>query len=98
MAFINKSAKEIQVKIVYYGPGRCGNTTNLLYVNQKMSVRLMGKMISIDTRGDKRFSSISFRCLWVRFADLISEFSFIRFQAKYYTMRAGKWSSGEWMG
>jgi len=53
MAFINKSAKEIQVKIVYYGPGRCGKTTNLLYVNQKMNARFMGKMISIDTRGDK---------------------------------------------
>jgi hypothetical protein len=53
MAFINKSAKEIQVKIVYYGPGRCGKTTNLLYVNQKMSAQFMGKMISIDTRGDK---------------------------------------------
>ena len=53
MAFIYKSAKEIQVKIVYYGPGRCGKTTNLLYVNQKMNARFMGKMISIDTRGDK---------------------------------------------
>jgi mutual gliding-motility protein MglA len=53
MAFINKSAKEIQVKVVYYGPGRCGKTTNLLYVNQKMNARFMGKMISIDTRGDK---------------------------------------------
>ncbi|MFC1833339.1 ATP/GTP-binding protein [Thermodesulfobacteriota bacterium] len=53
MAFINKSAKEIQVKIVYYGPGRCGKTTNLLYVNQKMNSKFMGKMISIDTRGDK---------------------------------------------
>jgi mutual gliding-motility protein MglA len=53
MAFINKSAKEIQVKIVYYGPGRCGKTTNLLYVNQKMNAKFMGKMISIDTRGDK---------------------------------------------
>jgi signal recognition particle receptor subunit beta len=53
MAFINKSAKEIQVKIVYYGPGRCGKTTNLLYVNQKMNAQFMGKMISIDTRGDK---------------------------------------------
>ena len=53
MAFINKSTKEIQVKIVYYGPGRCGKTTNLLYVNQKMGARFMGKMISIDTRGDK---------------------------------------------
>jgi mutual gliding-motility protein MglA len=53
MAFINKSAKEIQVKVVYYGPGRCGKTTNLLYVNQKMNAKFMGKMISIDTRGDK---------------------------------------------
>jgi signal recognition particle receptor subunit beta len=53
MAFINKSAKEIQVKIVYYGPGRCGKTTNLLYVNEKMNAQFMGKMISIDTRGDK---------------------------------------------
>jgi signal recognition particle receptor subunit beta len=53
MAFINKSAKEIQVKVVYYGPGRCGKTTNLLYVNERMSAQFMGKMISIDTRGDK---------------------------------------------
>ena len=53
MAFINKSAKEIQVKIVFYGPDRCGKTTNLLYVNQKMNAKFMGKMISIDTRGDK---------------------------------------------
>ena len=53
MAFINKSAKEIQVKVVFYGPGRCGKTTNLLYVNQKMNAKFMGKMISIDTRGDK---------------------------------------------
>lgn len=53
MAFINKGAKEIQVKVVFYGPGRCGKTTNLLYVNQKMNAKFMGKMISIDTRGDK---------------------------------------------
>ena len=49
MAFINQSAKEIQVKIVFYGPGRCGKTTNLLYVNQKMNAKFMGQMISIDT-------------------------------------------------
>ncbi len=53
MAFINKSAKEIQVKVVFYGPGRCGKTTNLLYINQKMNAKFMGQMISIDTRGDK---------------------------------------------
>jgi signal recognition particle receptor subunit beta len=53
MAFINKSAREIQVNIVFYGPGRCGKTTNLLYVNQRMNAKFMGKMISIDTRGDK---------------------------------------------
>jgi small GTP-binding protein len=53
MAFINKSAKEIQVKVVFYGPGRCGKTTNLLYINQRMNAKFMGQMISIDTRGDK---------------------------------------------
>ena len=53
MAFINKSAKEIQVKVVFYGPGRCGKTTNLLYINPKMNAKFMGQMISIDTRGDK---------------------------------------------
>ena len=41
------------MKIVFYGPGRCGKTTNLLYINQKMNAKFMGKMISIDTRGDK---------------------------------------------
>ncbi|HYA43728.1 MAG TPA: GTPase domain-containing protein [Syntrophobacteraceae bacterium] len=53
MAFIDLSKNEIQAKIVYYGPGRGGKTTNLLYVHESMSRQVCGKMVTIDTRGDR---------------------------------------------
>ncbi len=53
MAFIDLSKNEIQAKIVYYGPGRCGKTTNLLYVHESMSKQVCGKMVTIDTKGDR---------------------------------------------
>ena len=53
MSFINLARNEIQVKIVYYGPGRCGKTTNLLYLHQAMADAVRGKMITIDTKGDR---------------------------------------------
>ncbi|HOV87898.1 MAG TPA: GTPase domain-containing protein [Syntrophobacteraceae bacterium] len=53
MAFIDLSRGEIQVKIVYYGPGRCGKTTNLLFIHESMSKQVCGKMVTIDTRGDR---------------------------------------------
>lgn len=53
MAFIDLSKNEIQAKIVYYGPGRGGKTTNLLYVHQSMSKHVCGKMVTIDTKGDR---------------------------------------------
>lgn len=53
MPFINFSKDEIQCKIVYYGAGFCGKTTNLQYVYTKMSGDTKGKMVSIDTRGDR---------------------------------------------
>lgn len=53
MSFINFAGREIQCKIVYYGPGRCGKTTNLKYVHSKIMAKVKGKMISIDTKGDK---------------------------------------------
>ena len=59
VAFIDLSKNEIQAKIVYYGPGRCGKTTNLLYVHQSMSKHVCGKMVTIDTKGDIPYSSIS---------------------------------------
>ncbi len=53
MAFIDLAKKEIQVKIVYYGPARGGKTTNLLYIYKHMSKQVAGKMVTIDTKGDR---------------------------------------------
>lgn len=53
MAFIDFKKKELQVKIVYYGPSRGGKTTNLDYVYQKMDNRLKTDMVSIKTHGDR---------------------------------------------
>lgn len=53
MSFINFAGREIQCKIVYYGPGRGGKTTNLQYIYSKIFTNVKGKMISIDTKGDK---------------------------------------------
>ena len=53
MPFINFSKDEIQCKIVYYGAGFCGKTTNLQYIYTKMGEDTKGKMVSIDTRGDR---------------------------------------------
>ncbi|MEM5789002.1 MAG: ADP-ribosylation factor-like protein [Syntrophobacteraceae bacterium] len=53
MAFIDLNKNEIQAKVVYYGPGRGGKTTNLLYVHESMSRQVCGKMVTIDTKGDR---------------------------------------------
>ncbi len=53
MAFINLKKREIQVKIVYYGPGRGGKTTNLEYIVRKHKSRLKTEMIQIDTRSNR---------------------------------------------
>lgn len=54
MPFINFSKDEIQCKIVYYGAGFCGKTTNLQYIYSKTSGQTRGKMVSIDTKGGDR--------------------------------------------
>lgn len=53
MAFIDLSKNEIQAKIVYYGPGRGGKTTNLLHLHESMGRQVCGKMVTIDTKGDR---------------------------------------------
>jgi mutual gliding-motility protein MglA len=53
MAFINEKKKEVQVKIVYYGPGRGGKTTNLEYVFSKLNPQAKSKMVSLKTDGDR---------------------------------------------
>lgn len=53
MAFVNIRKKEIQAKIVYYGPGRGGKTTNLEYIHHKYKDRIKTDMVSIKTKGDR---------------------------------------------
>ncbi|MFO7783411.1 MAG: GTP-binding protein [Thermodesulfobacteriota bacterium] len=53
MAFVNLKKKQIQVKIVYYGPGRGGKTTNLEYIYSRFSERIKTEMVTIKTHGDR---------------------------------------------
>jgi hypothetical protein len=53
MAFINYSAREINCKLVYYGPGLCGKTTNLKYIYEKTAAEAKGKMISLATETER---------------------------------------------
>ena len=53
MSFINYSQREIILKIVYYGPGLCGKTTNLQHIYQKTNPDVKGKMISLATETER---------------------------------------------
>jgi signal recognition particle receptor subunit beta len=53
MSFINYSSREINCKIVYYGPGLCGKTTNLQYIYNKTNPEARGKMISLATETER---------------------------------------------
>ena len=53
MSFINYSSREINCKIVYYGPGLCGKTTNLQYIYANTNQNAKGKMISLATETER---------------------------------------------
>ncbi|MDX1673999.1 MAG: ADP-ribosylation factor-like protein [Longimicrobiales bacterium] len=53
MSMINYASREINCKIVYYGPGLCGKTTNLEYVYDKVNPETRGKMVSLATENER---------------------------------------------
>ncbi|MBD3398943.1 MAG: gliding-motility protein MglA [Candidatus Coatesbacteria bacterium] len=53
MSLINYANKEINCKIVYYGCGLCGKTTNLLYIHKKIAAEYRGKLVSLATETDR---------------------------------------------
>lgn len=55
MSFINYSSKEINCKIVYYGPGLSGKTTNLKYIYEKAEPETKGKLVSIAGEDNRSF-------------------------------------------
>jgi signal recognition particle receptor subunit beta len=53
MAIFNLKKREIECKVVYYGPGRGGKTTNLEYIFKTFRKQIIGEMVSINTEGDR---------------------------------------------
>lgn len=53
MTFINYASREINCKIVYYGPGLCGKTTNLQHIFEATAPQSRGKLISLATETDR---------------------------------------------
>jgi signal recognition particle receptor subunit beta len=53
MSFINYSAREINCKLVYYGPGLCGKTTNLQHIYKRVAPTSKGKLISLATETER---------------------------------------------
>ena len=53
MAFINYAAREINCKIVYYGPGLCGKTSNIQWIHNKTRPDAKGQLITLATETDR---------------------------------------------
>jgi signal recognition particle receptor subunit beta len=53
MVLFNYSTKELTAKVVYYGPGLCGKTTNLQWIHEKVPIKNKGKMLSLATETDR---------------------------------------------
>jgi mutual gliding-motility protein MglA len=53
MALFNHATKEVTAKLVYYGPGLCGKTTNLQWIHDQVPIRNKGKLVSLATEADR---------------------------------------------
>jgi signal recognition particle receptor subunit beta len=53
VVFFNYTTMQVTAKIVYYGPGLCGKTTNLQFIHQKTANRSRGEMVSLETETDR---------------------------------------------
>ena len=89
MSFINLREKIVQVKIVYYGPGRGGKTTNLEYINRKFSRQIQSEMISLKTDGDRTlfFDFLPFNMGQIKGYDLKIQLYTVPGQVKYNATR-----------
>jgi mutual gliding-motility protein MglA len=90
MAFINQKKKEVQVKIVYYGPGRGGKTTNLEYIYMKFNNRIKTEMVTIKTQGDRTlfFDFLPFNIGKIKGYDIKIQLYTVPGQVKYNATRA----------
>ncbi len=89
MSFINLKDKVVQVKIVYYGPGRCGKTTNLEYINRKFREQIQSEMVSLKTHGDRTlfFDFLPFHMGQIKGYDIKIQLYTVPGQVKYNATR-----------
>lgn len=79
----------VQVKIVYYGPGRCGKTTNLEYINRKFREQIQSEMVSLKTHGDRTlfFDFLPFHMGQIKGYDIKIQLYTVPGQVKYNATR-----------
>lgn len=89
MANFNFKERVIECKIVYYGPGRCGKTTNLEYVFKAFKKTTSGDMVSIDTKGDRTlfFDFLPMGLGKIRGCDVMIQLYTVPGQQKYSSTR-----------
>ena len=89
MSFVNLREKIVQVKIVYYGPGRGGKTTNLEYINKKFQKQIQSEMVSLKTHGDRTlfFDLLPFDMGQIKGYDLKIQLYTVPGQVKYNATR-----------
>ena len=89
MAFVNLKKKEVQIKIVYYGPGRGGKTTNLEYIYNRFRNRIKTEMVVIKTHGDRTlfFDFLPFDIGKIRGYDVKIQLYTVPGQVKYNATR-----------
>lgn len=89
MALINVKTREVQIKIVYYGPGRGGKTTNLEYINKKYRDQIKTEMVSLKTQDDRTlfFDFLPFDVGKIKGFDITIQLYTVPGQVKYNATR-----------
>ena len=89
MALINIRNKEVQIKIVYYGPGRGGKTTNLEYINTTYRKQIKTEMVSLKTQDDRTlfFDFLPFDVGQIKGFDVTIQLYTVPGQVKYNATR-----------
>ena len=89
MSFVNLKKREVQIKIVYYGPGRGGKTTNLEYIYGKFRERIRTEMIALKTQGDRTlfFDFLPFEMGKIKDYDVKVQLYTVPGQVKYNATR-----------
>ncbi|MFH2090915.1 MAG: GTPase domain-containing protein [Pseudomonadota bacterium] len=89
MALINVKTKEVQIKIVYYGPGRGGKTTNLEYINTTYRDQIKTELVSLKTQDDRTlfFDFLPFDVGQIKGFDITIQLYTVPGQVKYNATR-----------